>query len=220
MSTRPNLLQGEDLPPEPLQKRSREKRARLKVAGLALFRKKGYERTSIDEIALKAHLAVGSFYQHFRSKKQLLLSLMNEFLEELSRLDLRPKNTSDLRAGLRAFFARALSTDLRYLGAYRAWREAVITDPDLARKEAEIQVWTTSRVFTAFSALQQLPGARPDVDVGGLAPVMDSFFWNLLEQAVSLPETQLEPWIDSTTHIVYHALFLNPPTRSRKGLTS
>ena len=220
MSTRPNLLQGEDLPPEPLQKRSREKRARLKVAGLALFRKKGYERTSIDEIALKAHLAVGSFYQHFRSKKQLLLSLMNEFLEELSRLDLRPKNTSDLRAGLRAFFARALSTDLRYLGAYRAWREAVITDPDLARKEAEIRVWTTSRVFTAFSALQQLPGARPDVDVGGLAPVMDSFFWNLLEQAVSLPETQLEPWIDSTTHIVYHALFLNPPTRSRKGLTS
>ena len=216
MSTRPNLLQGEDLPPEPLQKRSREKRARLKAAGLALFRKKGYERTSIDEIALKAHLAVGSFYQHFRSKKQLLLSLMDEFLDDLSRLDLRPKNTSELRTGLRAFFARALSTDLHYLGAYRAWQEAVITDPDLARKEAEIRAWTTSRVLAAFSLLQQLPGARPGVE--RLAPVMDSFFWNLLGQAVSLPETQLEPWIDSATHIVYHALFVDSPVRGRKTL--
>ena len=217
MSTRPNLLQGEDLPPEPLQKRSREKRARLKAAGLALFREKGYERTSIDEIVLRAHLAVGSFYQHFRSKKQLLLSLMDEFLDDLSRLDLRPKNTSELRTGLRAFFARALSTDLHYLGAYRAWQEAAITDPNLAQKEAEIRAWTTSRVLAAFSLLQQLPGARPGVDIGRLAPVMDSFFWNLLGQAVSLPEMQLELWIDSATHIVYHALFLDPPIRSRRA---
>jgi AcrR family transcriptional regulator len=70
MRTRPNLLDGEDLPPEPLQNRSREKRTRLKAAGLALFREKGYERTSIDEIARKAHLAVGGFYQHFGSKRQ------------------------------------------------------------------------------------------------------------------------------------------------------
>ena len=213
---RPNLLQGEDLPPDPVQKRSREKRARLKTAGLALFREKGYERTSIDEIVLKAHLAVGSFYQHFRSKKQLLLSLMDEFLEDLSRLDLRPKNTPDLRAGFRAFFARALSTDLHYLGAYRAWQEAVITDPDLARKEAEIRAWTISRVLGAFSLLQQLPGARPGVDIRGLASVMDGFFWNLLGQAISLPEAQLEPWIDSATHIVYHALFADPPIRGRR----
>ena len=37
MSRRPNLLAGEDLPPEPLQERSLAKRARLKAAGLVLF---------------------------------------------------------------------------------------------------------------------------------------------------------------------------------------
>jgi AcrR family transcriptional regulator len=215
--SRPNLLNGEDLLPEPSQIRSREKRMRLKAAGLSLFGEKGYERTSIDEIAAKANLAVGSFYQHFRSKRQLLQVLMDELLERLSRLDLRPKTTSNIREGLRAFLSRALSTDLHYLGAYRAWREAVITDPDLAQKETEIRAWTTARVFTAFSLLQQLPGARRRVDIQALAQVMDAFFWNLLAQAVSLPEVQLNVWIDSATHLIYHALFADPVPKARKA---
>ena len=57
VSVRPNLLAGEDLPPEPQQKRSLEKRARLKAAGLALFGKKGYESASVDEIAGRAKLS-------------------------------------------------------------------------------------------------------------------------------------------------------------------
>src|SRR5271166_6459783 len=89
--TRPDLLAGENLPPKPLQRRSLEKRARIKAAGLALFGEKGFERTSIEEIAQKADLAVGGFYQHFRSKRQLLLTLMDELLEKLSQMDLRPK---------------------------------------------------------------------------------------------------------------------------------
>ena len=62
MRKRPDLLAGEDLPAEPQQRRSLEKRRKLKAAGLALFGEKGYERTSIEEIARRAKLAVGGFY--------------------------------------------------------------------------------------------------------------------------------------------------------------
>lgn len=96
---RPDLLAEENLPPKPRQKRSLEKRARIKAAGLALFGEKGFERTSIEEIARKADLAVGGFYQHFRSKRQLLLTLMDELLEKLSQMDLRPNGATDIRAG-------------------------------------------------------------------------------------------------------------------------
>jgi AcrR family transcriptional regulator len=208
---RPNLLKGEDLLPEPAQLRSRQKRTRIKAAGLALFGEKGYDRTSVDEIAAKAKLATGGFYLHFRSKQQLLLVLMDELLESLSRLDLRPKGTSNIRQGLRGFLARALSADLQYLGAYRAWREAAITDAILIRKEAEIHAWTTARVYQAFTLLRQLPGARRGVDLKALAPVMDGFFWNLLAQAVTLAKVDLEAWIDSATHLIFHALFEDPP---------
>lgn len=211
MSVRPNLLAGEDLPPGPRQKRSLEKRAQLKAAGLALFGEKGYESTSVDEIARRAKLAVGTFYQHFRSKRQLLLALMDELLDKLSQLDFRPKAVTGVRAVVRELLARAFSHDLRYLGAYRAWQEAVLSDSELARKQAQIHAWTTTRVTTVFQFLQQLPGARPGVDVSGLARVMDTFFWSLLAQAVHMPAVELNQWIDSATHLIYHALFFDLP---------
>jgi AcrR family transcriptional regulator len=213
VSARPNLLAGEDLPPEPHQKRSLDKRARLKAAGLVLFGEKGYENTSIDMIARRAKLAVGGFYQHFRSKRQLLLALMDELLEKLSQLDFRPGAVTDVRAGIRQMLSRAFSHDLRYLGAYRAWQEAALSDPDLARKQEQIHGWTTTRVMTVFQLLQKLPGARQGVDVPGLARVMDSFFWSLLAQAGRFSKVELDQRIDSATHLIYHALFTDPARR-------
>jgi AcrR family transcriptional regulator len=209
-TARPNLLAGEDFRPEPHQKRSIEKRARLKAAGLALFGEKGFEATSIEEIALRANLSVGGFYQHFRSKRQMLLALMDELLEKLSQLDLRPRSSADPRAGLRSFLSRAFATDLQSLGVYRAWQEAALSDAELARGQEQIHAWTTARVTAAFTLLQQLAGARSPVDISGLAQVMDSFFWSLLAQAAHLSEPELNRRIDAATHLIYHALFADP----------
>jgi AcrR family transcriptional regulator len=158
---------------------------------------------------------VGGFYQHFRSKRQLLLVLMEELLENLSRLDLRPKVDGDIRAALHAFLSRAFATDLQFLGAYRAWREAALADAVLARMQEQIRAWTTARVTLAFTLLQQLPGARRRVDIPGLANVMDSLFWNLLESVARLSAGELNRWIDSATHLIYHAMFQDPPAKTR-----
>jgi AcrR family transcriptional regulator len=204
---RPNLLKGEDLPSAPQQTRSLEKRARLKVAGLVLFGEKGYEKTSIEEVAQRAKLAVGGFYQHFRSKRQLLLVLMDELLEKLSQLKFRPGGGKDVQTGIRELLSRAFSHDLAYLGAYRGWQEAVLSDPDLAARQEDINAWTTGRVTAVFEMLQQLPGARRDVDIPGLARAMDSFFWSLLGHAGRLRKAELNQQIDAATHLIYHAMF-------------
>lgn len=213
MIVRPNLLTGEDLAPDPRQIRSRGKRSRLKEAGLACFGEKGYESTSIEEIAARAGLAVGGFYLHYRSKRQLLLALMDELLDQLSRLDLRPPTASgDVRTGLHDLLANAFSADLRYLGACRAWQEAVLSDADLARKNGEIHAWTTARVTRLFQRLANLPGARPGTDIRSLARTMDSFFWSLLAQAVLMSRRELNRSLDAATHLIYHALFEDAPT--------
>lgn len=209
MRQRPNLLDGEDLPPEPRQERSRANRSRLKAAGLALFGKKGYEGASIADIAREAHLAVGGFYRHFRSKRQLLLALMDDLLQKLSELNLRPAAMTDVRAGLHELLSRAFAHDLKYLGAYRAWQEAVISDPDLALKQHEIHTWTTSRVVAVFQFLHLQPGARPNVDIVGLARAMDSLFWSLLAQAAPLPGAELSRWIEASVHLIHHAMFVD-----------
>jgi AcrR family transcriptional regulator len=217
VTSRPNLLAGEEFPPDPQQKRSLEKRAQLKAAALALFAEKGFERTSIEDIANRANLAVGGFYLHYRSKRQLLLVLMDDLLKGLDGIDLRPEVGTDVQTVLRDLLGRAFARDLHYLGACRAWEEAVLSDPDLARKQQQIRSWTTQRVTTLFALLRKLPGARPGVDFPALARVMDGFFWSLLAQAVRMPKVELNDWIDSATHLIYHALFADQTKRvSRK----
>ncbi len=211
LSKRPNLLAGEKLPRHPLQKRSSEKLARLKSAGLDLFAEKGYENTSISEIAGRAGLAVGGFYLHFRSKRQLLLTLMDELLERLNRLDFGMQAAPDIRTGLQGLLTRAFSSDFRYLGAYRAWQEAALSDPDLAEKQQKIHAWTTARVKALFEHLQKLPGARRGVDISGLARAMDAYFWSLLAHAAQMGKPRLRQSIDSATHLIYHAIFADKP---------
>jgi AcrR family transcriptional regulator len=208
-SRRPNLLTREQLRPEPRQKRSQEKRRRLKEAALHIFRSRGFERTSIEQIAKRANLATGSFYQHYGSKRQLLLALMDELLAAMGQLSLRPNYTGDIRANLRDLLARGFSNDLRYLGAYRAWEEALLSDPQMAHSQMKIREWTTSRVAALLTTLQQWPGARPDVDVPALARVVDTLFWSLLAQAVFLTRVELNDWIEAATHLIYHALFFD-----------
>ena len=41
----------------------------------------------------------------------------------------------------------------------------------------------------------------------------DSFFWNLLAQAVTLSQVELTQWIDAATHLIYHAMFTDTPFR-------
>jgi len=209
---RPDLLAGEQLPSPPRQRRSLDNRERLKAAALRLFSRNGYARTSIDDIAAEAELAVGGFYLHFRTKRQLLVVLMDDFLHALSAIELDLPASTAPRPALRALLVRAFSTDLRFLGAYRAWHEALLTDAELARKQEDIHAWTTMRVARVFRALQAWPGARPGVDVDGLARVMDRFFWALLAEALRVPRIELNRWLDAATHLVFHALFVDPRT--------
>jgi AcrR family transcriptional regulator len=207
MIPRPELLRGEKLLRGPVQKRSLEKRDRLNTAALALFAEKGFHATSVADIAARARLAVGTFYQHYRTKRQLLLALMDELLEKLSQLNLQPQPATDVRAALRDILTRAFSHDLHFLGAYRAWQEAALTDASLARKELQIHTWTTARVQALFELLHNLPGSRPNVDIAALARVMDTYFWNLLGQATHMPKPEVANHIDAATHLIYHAIF-------------
>jgi len=210
---RPRLLDGEDLPAAPRQARSREKRAQLLAAGLALFGERGYEATAVDAVAERAGVAIGSFYQHFRTKRQLLLVLMDQLLEGLEQLDLRPKGAATIRDALRDLLQSAFARDLAFAGAYRAWREAILLDPSLRPRQEQIERWTRARVTRVFETFLQLPGARRDVNVPVLANLMDRFFWDLLGQATRLAASELGPILDSTTDLLYHALFTDARDR-------
>jgi AcrR family transcriptional regulator len=62
-----------------------ERRAALLESAGKLFVKKGYEATTMDEIAADAGFAKGTLYHYFSNKADLLLSLRQEFDNEIVR---------------------------------------------------------------------------------------------------------------------------------------
>jgi AcrR family transcriptional regulator len=66
---------------EPKRERGKQRVAALIDAGAELFAEKGYEATTMTEIASRAGAAIGSLYQFFPSKEALAEALFNRFAE-------------------------------------------------------------------------------------------------------------------------------------------
>jgi len=197
------MLGREELARMPSQRRSRIKREAILRAGVELFERKGYEATAIGDLAKRAGISVGGFYQHFRSKRQLLLVLMNELLQKLEQIDMQPRGAGDLKSGIESVLRAGLATDLAYAGAYRAWREAMLSDRQLAALDERVRAWTTGRQRVVSYMLRQLPGARRGVDVTLFAAVMDRLFWDLLASTLRSDSGLIE----TLGHTIYHSLF-------------
>jgi AcrR family transcriptional regulator len=82
--------------PDRHTRRKARTRAKLLAAARGLFAAKGAEATTIAEIADEADIGVGSFYNHFRTKEEVLAALLEEALtEQLRLLQLRQQQVED-----------------------------------------------------------------------------------------------------------------------------
>jgi AcrR family transcriptional regulator len=206
-SAPPRLDSGELSPPPPRQKRSAERRVQLLAAARELFAEKGYEAAAIDEIAKRAHAAAGAFYLYFRSKRQLLVVLMSDFLERLAALQLTPQSGTDMRSGLREFLSAVFRTDIEYSGVVRAWREAAASDPEIARMQKDIETWTHGRVLRVFRELNRHSNARADADLPGFARMMDRHFWSLLARRATSSSREFQREVALSADVIFRYLF-------------
>ncbi|HMD56953.1 MAG TPA: TetR/AcrR family transcriptional regulator [Solirubrobacteraceae bacterium] len=79
-----------------VERRKARTRARLLAAARHLFATGGVEQTTIAEIAGRADIAIGSFYNYFGTKEELLDALIEElFSEQLRLLQLRQAQVND-----------------------------------------------------------------------------------------------------------------------------
>ena len=69
----------------PIQKRSKEKKRRIIVAGMKLLSEKGFHGTGVTEIAKEAKVSVGSFYSYFKDKKDLLDQVSEAYAASISK---------------------------------------------------------------------------------------------------------------------------------------
>ncbi|MEM6587579.1 MAG: TetR/AcrR family transcriptional regulator [Pseudomonadota bacterium] len=109
-----------------VQARTLKTRAKLLSAAKNLIEHSGYEALRVEEVVLKAGVAKGTFFSHFKDKEALMDQLIGARLSEiLTEIEAGPvpKSASDMVAALTPFIAFATSERyvfdimLRYSGA-------------------------------------------------------------------------------------------------------
>ena len=207
------LRSAEPQPRAPEQQRSRDKRTRLLAAGRRIFGRYGYEGASIGAIAARAGTAAGGFYQHFASKRQFLIVLMNELLDRLASLDPPRGDAANPRQGLHEFLTAAFRTDADYYGVVRAWQEAALSDPELARMERRIEAWTRGRVLGMLERLAHQAGTHRHGDLRAFARMLDRHFWSLLARGPRLSAAELDREIALATDVIWSYLRMRSDQR-------
>ncbi|UCC61698.1 MAG: TetR/AcrR family transcriptional regulator [Anaerolineae bacterium] len=108
---------------------SEERKAQIFQAALACFSRKGYHRTTMDDIVAESGLSKGALYWYFKSKKELFISLFEEVIGQLGQAweaiaaDAETSATDRLLASL-ALFRAGLKEMVPFFGVMmEAWAQ-------------------------------------------------------------------------------------------------
>src|SRR5690348_5658366 len=82
VQSRPTSRERTPAPEGRVERKKARTRAALLAAARALFASRGLEQTTIAEIAERADVATGSFYNYFAGKEQVLESLLEDELSK------------------------------------------------------------------------------------------------------------------------------------------
>jgi AcrR family transcriptional regulator len=162
------------------EKKKEKTRKRIQDVSLQLFQTSGYEKTTMEKIASEAEIGVGTLYNYFPSKVDLLFSIIEGNIElYMSELEEIINNEMTLQESLHEFFNIYLKSFTAY--GKNVWRDlfreilfrehngyAKIKEIDqnfidqlyklLCKRIVEIGINTEEKLFVASRALYSLLG--------------------------------------------------------------
>jgi AcrR family transcriptional regulator len=147
---------------------AKERRAAILESALEVFAKRGYNGSSIDEIAQAAGVSKALIYEHFPSKKHLHQSLLEEQVQEIFERLARSAMTPEpghvrLRAGVNAFLE---FVEERRGAFFMLYRDAM--EPEVAELFTGLQRQATAAIAELIAADPSAPSdeaAKQDIEM-------------------------------------------------------
>lgn len=149
---------------QPLALRERkQRRARLQAIEVAsrIFRERGFDETSLEEIANEAEMSVSSLLRYFGSKERLALAHHIDHLESFRRH--LADDSKPVIERWREFIVDQASS-LRSFDSYNEERRLIVSVPGLLRLLSRIQLDQQDELAAAFA---REAGVDPDEDLYG-----------------------------------------------------
>lgn len=79
-----------------------------------LFSRKGYYKTHVEDVLREARIGKGTFYQYFRNKEDLFISLLVNFLDEWERSVRNAHITHLAQENIQEYYKALVKQSLRY----------------------------------------------------------------------------------------------------------
>lgn len=187
------------------EKKKANTRKRIQAVSLQLFELTGYEKTTMEKIAQEAQIGVGTLYNYFPSKAELLFSIIEGNMESyISELEEVIHNELTLKEALREFFYIYMKSFTTY--GKNVWRDllreilfreyngyAKIQEIDqnflnqlnklLARQIAGIETYSEEKLLVASKALYSLLGFNIIYFISDRTVSLEEMIGSLMEQA-------------------------------------
>jgi AcrR family transcriptional regulator len=153
----------------PLGPKARRTRAAVLAAAAEVLAVKGYQRTTMADVAEAADVSLGTVYQYFHDRADVVAGLVRSLLlQQRAEADVAWR-VGEGRAGLLRVLRGFITPYVEHPALARVWEEVAYVDDDLAELRRAL-----GRVFTDSVAreLQRAVTAReirPDLDVENTA---------------------------------------------------
>jgi AcrR family transcriptional regulator len=155
-----------------LRERQRaDRHRRIIEAAAALFRQSGYEGAKIEAIAAEAEVSVGTIYNYYRNKGDILVAIVSMEVNEVLNagrgvVATPPKNVADAIDTLIGIY---IDHSLIYLSK-EMWRQAMATstqqpDSPFGKTYAALDRSLTDQTCELVERLRGLGLVKPDTDV-------------------------------------------------------
>jgi len=188
-------------------KATKEDRRRSAVmrAGLEVFTEKGFHLTSMDDIAERAGVSKPILYQHFASKHDLYLGILDERVEAIVQqvrgaIDDASTNKSRLEAAISCYFTLVDDADL----GYRLIFESDFTMNHDVRARVEDVVSQVSRIVGAEVSKQTgMSLGEANILAGGLCGMAQAAAWRWLRLGRPV---SMEKAIEQTLDLAWNGL--------------
>jgi AcrR family transcriptional regulator len=142
------------------QRRSAEIRERLFRAALALFARKGFAETTVEDITEAADVGKGTFFNYFPSKDHILLAFGEMQLAKLeAAIDTARRNKEPLPAFLRSLGTRMTQEPTRNPAIIRALLQAYLSTTPVRKAMMDLQ----KRVHALHTQIIQLGQERGEI---------------------------------------------------------
>lgn len=181
-------------------------RDRLLAAAEARFRRFGYKRTTVEDVATEAGTGKGSVYLHFESKQDIYMAVvehsLDRFIDSAERVVAQPGSAPDRLGALVELTAEHYGHD--ELLHSSLFGETDLVEGEVARMAAEHQRQRIRTLLQEVLAAGQAEGSvRTDLDASSVAAVLFELGWTIVRTGLETEDdTLLESWLDILNDVV------------------